>query len=398
MCQIFEFSAKKQGLLERHIKEEISGSGNLEKRTKLLNVCRTRWLMRLDGLERIQQMFKPIIKTLEDIKNNHDGSYKADARADANGVYTMFLSFGFVINLVVVRNILGYIGPLTAELQKVKIDILGVYDAVDNAMDTLVSVRANVDEKHTTWYKEAESFAQEIDIPITKPRYTGVQKNRANYDTTSVSDYYKFSLTIPLLDMIICEFRARFSKDHRIHGSGFLIVPSKVLTAEKWKEYVISFANQYADDLPNLLRLDTELDLWENLWKRELRAKNDIPDNITDTIAYLHEKDRHIWYPNIYTILVLIGVVPGSSCSCERCISRLRLLETYLRSTMSQDRLNGLALLYTHSNLKIDYEILINIFARNFRHRLELIDILNEDDEPDRDVEKIDDDLLYLLN
>ena len=78
-CQIFEFSPKKkQGLLQNHIKSDIPK----ERRERLLNVCRTRWVLRLDGMGREQEMIKPIILALEDIKDNHEGSYQADARTD----------------------------------------------------------------------------------------------------------------------------------------------------------------------------------------------------------------------------------------------------------------------------------------------------------------------------
>ena len=91
--------------------------------------------------------------------------------------------------------------------------------------------RGNVDEKHDKWFIEAENFvtAIDMDIDVKKPSYASRQKNRDNYLTTTVSEYYKLSLTIPLLDTIISEFESRFSKEHRIHGNGFFNVPSHVI-------------------------------------------------------------------------------------------------------------------------------------------------------------------------
>ena len=73
------------------------------------------------------------------------------------------------------------------------------------------------------------------------------------------------------------------------------------------------------------------------------------------------------------TILEIVGTVPSASNSCERSISKLRLIKTYLRTTMAQDRLNGLTLLYTHREINIDYDKLLDIFARQYPHRLRLI-------------------------
>ena len=66
----------------------------------------------------------------------------------------------------------------------------------------------------------------DLDIDVKQPRYASRQRNRENYVATTVSEYYKLSLTIPLFDMIISEFESRLSKEHRIHGNGFSAVPS----------------------------------------------------------------------------------------------------------------------------------------------------------------------------
>ncbi len=88
--------------------------------------------------------------------------------------------------------------------------------------------------------------------------------------------------------------------------------------------------------------------------------------------------EKLIWFPNIHAILVLIACVPSTSCSCERSISRLRVLDTYLRSTMKEERLNGLALLAIHREIDIDYEEILDIFARKYPHRLRLLNVTDE--------------------
>ena len=56
--------------------------------------------------------------------------------------------------------------------------------------------------------------------------------------------------------------------------------------------------------------------------------------------------------------------------SAERSFLKLKLIKTYLRNSMSQDRLNRLAMVLIENDLldKISYENLINEFAsRNAR-------------------------------
>ena len=53
-----------------------------------------------------------------------------------------------------------------------------------------------------------------------------------------------------------------------------------------------------------------------------------------------------------------MATTPVTSCECERSFSRLRRIKTYLSSTMSEDRLNGIYLLYIHKDIEIDCIIL----------------------------------------
>lgn len=70
-------------------------------------------------------------------------------------------------------------------------------------------------------------------------------------------------------------------------------------------------------------------------------------------------------FPNAciaYRILLTIHVTVASA---KRTFSKLKLLKSYLRSTMLQTRLNGLALISIENELleKLDYENLIDDFA-----------------------------------
>ena len=340
---LFHFSPKKQKLLLDSIVDEFPQ----EKRTKLLDVCRTRWIQRIDGLERIQELVIPILVSLSSIAENHDGSYKREARSDAAGLHSNMTSFNFAVHLIVLRKVLSYTYPLTFELQKKQLDVVHVYKAIDNVVDTLSDCRDNVDAKHSEWYDEAVEFAlKSCGTSPSIPRVVGKQKHRENYVTPEPKEYYKLSLTIPLLDQLINELRNRFSSDHRIFLKSNYIIPSVVVKNKDWKQNIADFSKEYASDLPQPLNVASEMDQWEVYWKKEIEAGTRIPDTITDTLVVINSK-KH-WFPNLHTILCLIAVVPASSNSCERSISKLKLLKTRLRSILSQDRLSSLMFLNVH--------------------------------------------------
>ena len=136
--EVFHFSPKKTKLLRKNILEIMPS----DQRSTLLDFCKTRWLQRIDGLERVQELMKPILETLDQIANNHDGSYNnRDARSDAHGLYWTFRSFQFCFHLIIIRFVMSYILPLTYELQKKQLDVIRAYEAVDVVVESLKECR-----------------------------------------------------------------------------------------------------------------------------------------------------------------------------------------------------------------------------------------------------------------
>ena len=72
-------------------------------------------------------------------------------------------------------------------------------------------------------------------------------------------------------------------------------------------------------------------------------------------------------FPNIEIILRIFLTMPISNASGERSFSVLKRIKNYQRNSMTDDRLNCLALLYIENDIlnNIDYNEIINKFARD---------------------------------
>ena len=75
--------------------------------------------------------------------------------------------------------------------------------------------------------------------------------------------------------------------------------------------------------------------------------------------------------PIIKTALRILGTVPVTSCACERLFSFIELLKTYNRSTMTNDRLNGLAMLNFLLDLHPTSKDVLHKFIALGPHRLD---------------------------
>lgn len=70
-------------------------------------------------------------------------------------------------------------------------------------------------------------------------------------------------------------------------------------------------------------------------------------------------------FPNTIIAYRILLTIPVTVASAERSFLKLKLLKSYLQSTMSQERLNGLALIAIENDIleKIQYEDLVDEFA-----------------------------------
>ena len=81
---------------------------------------------------------------------------------------------------------------------------------------------------------------------------------------------------------------------------------------------------------------------------------------------------RHDCFPNATIAYRVMLTIPVMVASAERSFSKLKLLKSYLRSTMTQERLNDLAMIALEGDLleKIDYERIIEEFISKNTQRM----------------------------
>ena len=57
---------------------------------------------------------------------------------------------------------------------------------------------------------------------------------------------------------------------------------------------------------------------------------------------------KTVFYPAVREALLILITLPTTTCTVERSFSTLRRVKTWLRSTMSNERLSGLCMLSVH--------------------------------------------------
>jgi hypothetical protein len=223
-----------------------------------------------------------------------------------------------------------------------------------------------------------EGFASSLIIAKEIPSHMGVQPSfpvkrrtsrkkqfdESDSDSEEVNleaeKAFEASYFLVMVDMAISSLETRFEELKSFKSKfGFLMNSTalKSLDRIKLRDRCTEFANTFSHkgscdvDLNDLILELTVIQLT-------------LPDSMTamEIFEYVREADC---YPNTSIAYRILFTVPVTVVSAERSFSKLKLLKNYLRSKMTQERLNGLAILCIENILldEIDIDTIITDFA-----------------------------------
>ena len=177
----------------------------------------------------------------------------------------------------------------------------------------------------------------------------------------SAEAYYRRTVYNPFLDYIVTDLRARFQS----HSTKALNL-CKLLPHEL-KERITTLGDlqetvqMYKHVIPEVDSLDIQLEMWTCKWQDV--NKDDCPKTAVEALDHIDLP----FMPTIHALLRFLATLPVTTCTVERSFSALKYLKNYLRTTMTEDRLTGLALLYIHRDIPIDIDDIINRFGNSNR-------------------------------
>lgn len=274
------------------------------------------------------------------------------------------------MNLIVTKNLLAYIKGLTVKLQNRSLDINTSFQDINVTIDTLKNVREDVTGFNNICIETATQIAIEYGIEASHPRQCLKQRHRNNAPAESVEEYYRRNLQIPFIDQLVSDLKARFDNGQATTVEGLFVIPANCKSSTDWKDHYTKFYQEYRELMPQDSSIEAEMRMWEV----KCQANSACESTIVGTLKMCDKE----MFPTIHKSLLILATIPISSCECERSVSALRRLKTYMRSNMVEQRLNGLALMTVHYNRPVDIDVVIRDFCHKYPRKMVLNDIMSD--------------------
>ncbi len=247
-------------------------------------------------------------------------------------------------------------------LQKKSVSLSGSYEAAKSVTTLLTSLKSR--EEFDILWKKVEIKSNELELSPPKLPRRRVQPARYRETNASnpeihdvVENHYQIydKAVTTLIEALSCRF-----DQPGLHE--YILLESIVTDSNKIDDCA-EICQKYGLDQ---IALKSQLQMFRRLCED---AKS--LDEIMSAFSKLHF-DVKTLLCDLHGLLKLLLVIPSSSATAERSFSTVRRIKTYLRSTMTQRRLNSLCIanIYAEEMEKLDINEIMATFVNKNDYRV----------------------------
>ena len=273
-----------------------------------------------------------------------------EMKARIRGIDSQMNSFRFLFGLLLSQIILRHTDKLSATLQNPALSSVEGQEIASLTVKTLQGIRSDTD--YDLFWEAAEikrvNFGvEEPSLPRRRkvPRRLEQGHSEPEHFTT-VKSYYR-RIYFEVLDLAVTSIKDRFDQP------GFKIYSNteqllfKACSGENYMEELRTFCDFYRDDLSKD-DLEAELVVLKRLFQAKKQGRT--ISALKTTLQSLSSAQQ-ILIGHVCRVFKLLMVMPATNCTSERSFSTLKRVKTYIRNTMTQDRLNHLMMIHCHQEI-----------------------------------------------
>uniref|UniRef100_A0A8C3HBI5 TTF-type domain-containing protein n=1 Tax=Chrysemys picta bellii TaxID=8478 RepID=A0A8C3HBI5_CHRPI len=320
----FSASTHRWAVLKKHLEQKLT----------LKPLSQTRWESRIEDL-----------------------SYDPSFRHEAETLAQKMMQFQFSCCTVIWHNILNQINLTSKVMQNRTIDISEAKMILNKTLEYLKKYHS--DEGFEETVKEATTIAEDLDFEPTfapqqfiRPRKKTRQFCYEAHDDPILDphEWFRVECFYCILDVAITSTEERFCQLHGHCETFEFLYDIGNIKNQFSKEDLM----KQCQDLHLALSTDNAADIDAVELYDELIALSELISPKTSPLKVLEFIARNDFFsPNTAIALRILLTLPVSVASDERSFSKLKLLKNYLRSTMTQNRMSGLALISIEFKTKL---------------------------------------------
>jgi hypothetical protein len=346
------------------LKDNISG-------LTLKSLSATRWESYLESVKAIRFQIPEIREALLQVaETDNDAQKCSEAKSLAENELGRF---EFLVSIIIWYEILSVVNLISKQLQSK--DML-----IDIAIESVQGLVSFFKKYRETGFSKALEAAKEIAMEMSiNPEFTPKRKikRKRHFDevvdesadvSQSEEESFRVDYFIYVIDQAIVSLTKRFEQYQEYENTfGFLFTSDRLQSLDN-KNLMAACVN-----LENTLKSGEDKDIDGQELYAELILIQDLLKKSMSALDILKFLKKRRFYLNVVIAYRILLTIPVTVASAERSFSKLKLLRSYLRSTMTQERLNGLATIALENDVleQINYEDIIEDFIlRNTRRMM----------------------------
>ncbi|XP_062585373.1 zinc finger MYM-type protein 1-like [Saccostrea cucullata] len=342
MSKLVKYSPRRDTILEQLKREMAPDTPGFRV------LCPTRWTVRAASLNSVLENYSVLQSLWETC---YECTKDPEARSRIIGVKTQMQSFDFLFVVSLGYEILRHTDNLSRTLQKKDLSAAEGQHLTDLSLTSLSAMRK--EESFDSFWESLNGKLNELDV--SEPTLPRRRKMPKRYETgkappeftTSEKDLYRQQY-FEALDLVVNCVKDRFDQPgYQVYRHLEDVLLKSVRGDKTYKEDLDFVLKFYGDDLDKT-SLSSQLDTFTTLARNNLNDSSTVSVSFLVTLVSQMSPASRCLFSEIVTLLRLILVMPATNATSERTFSALRRVKTYLRATMSQERLNHLMILHTH--------------------------------------------------
>ena len=337
ISKLIKFSPKREGMFKQ-LKHDLTPDC-----PGIRVFCPTRWTVRAQSLRSVLQNYSVLQELWTTLLEQR---LESEMRARITGVKAQMESFEYYFGVCVGELVLNHADNLSKSLQSKTISAAEGQKLAEMTLKVLSKIR-NCEQFNLFWSSVTKKASQldiaEPSLPRNRKRPRRFDSDSEQYCPITVEEHFRKQF-FEILDYAINSIKSRFDQPGYARYKKVESLLIKAMSNEDFTEELEFVTSFYSEDI-NATTLNIQLDT--------LAAQITLEEpNLLELINYMKKlsSSQHQMFSEVVTLMKIVLVNPSTNSTSERSFSAMRRIKTYLRSSMSQSRLNAIMTLHVHKH------------------------------------------------